>query len=119
MSNLAEKLHGLVTRLRGGVDVATHDVEDVVTEVTNHLSDTILPMIESKVTEFLPAAVQKAIGDALQAERAEAERIALKLEEIYKKIVEDHGHDAANAAMAEAVVPPESQTPTTEATPTA
>jgi hypothetical protein len=105
MAALAEKLHSFFTRLRGGVDVAAHDVEEVVAEVTTHLNETILPAIENTLTEILPAAVQKAIADALSAERGEAARIAAKLEEVYKKIVEEHGADTANTAMAQAMAP--------------
>jgi signal recognition particle GTPase len=118
MSKLGEKLHGLIARLGGSHNVVVQDVEDVVKEVTSHLTEAVVPVIEAEVTKFLPGAVQKAISDALAVEREEAQRIATKLEETYRKLVDSHGADAANQAMAQATAPQASVTPE-ESAPTA
>lgn len=110
MSKLGEKLHALIGRLSNH-NVVVHDIEEVVTEVTGHLNETVIPVIEAKISEFLPGAIQKAISDALAAEREEAQKIATKLEETYRKLVEGHGNDAANKAMADAMTPKPEQAP--------
>lgn len=110
MSNLSEKLHALITRVTGGkVEVAIHEVENVVTEVTAHINTSVIPAIEAKLAEVVPAVVQEAVSKALQAERAEAERIAATLEATYQKFVKEYGSGAANAAMGGAVAPEETQ----------
>jgi hypothetical protein len=105
MSKLGAKLHSVIYRLRGGVDVAAHDVEDVVKEVSAHINEAIVPAIEAKIESVLPDILKKAVNEALQYEREEAQKVAAKLEETYTKLVEQHGVQAANQAMAEAATP--------------
>lgn len=94
MSGLSEKIHELITKLHGGEEVAHHDIEDAVKTVTEHISSTVIPAIE--------AMVKTAVSEALQFEREEAQRITEELSSLYQKMVDTHGTDAANQAVAEA-----------------
>lgn len=105
MSKLGEKLHSVILRLRGGIDVAKHDIDGVVEEVTSHLSETVVPAIEAKVKEILAdveTQIKGAVSEALQAERNEAKRLAAEIQAAYQKLAQEHGHEAADKAVLDA-----------------
>lgn len=108
MSKLGEKLHSVILRLRGGVDVARHDVDEVVKELTDHLNASVLPAVEEKVREILSEVetqIKAAVSEALQAEREEAKRIAAEIQAAYQKLTAEHGPEAADKAVIAASAP--------------
>lgn len=105
MSKLTDKLHAVFTALRGGAEIAHHDVDAVVTELTTHLNETVIPPIESKVKELLAdidASIKTAVAEAVQFERAEAEKITSDLQAAYEKLANEFGAEKANQIASDA-----------------
>lgn len=87
MSKLGEKLHSILYRLRGGIDVAKTDVDEMVKELTTHIGETVIPEMEAKLNEVLPALVKTAVSDALQLEREAAREMTKDLKNLMGQYV--------------------------------
>ena len=70
MSAFSDKLHALLTKLKGGEELAQHEVETMVEEFINHVT----PVIETVKNDVLTA-----IDEAAKQARADVEKLAEKL----------------------------------------
>lgn len=68
MSKLADGLHTLVTRLKGGTAVELHHLEDVVTGLEEHLAPVIKRSVDTAVAEAL-AEVRALVEEGRAAEQ--------------------------------------------------
>lgn len=105
MSAFGDKLHALLSHLSNKAEVSKDVVEETVKGLADHLNEAVVPAVEAKMKEVFASfddVVKKAVSDALQFERQEAERITQELSSTYEKMVQEFGIEKANEAAATA-----------------
>lgn len=102
MSKLADKLHDLVARVKGGAEVEIHHVEAVVTELEGHL----LPAVRETVDSVVHEALQEIKSLLAEARAADLRVVAQVKADLLKAFDGAKGAvDASTAAPAVETVP--------------